>query len=309
MPDEPRDVVPKCFPYNNKPFTVNGIDNVLDRLFDYLKSKNVDADLSAELIYSVGQSLIGKHLNSWIGLKSSVKNALEKRILGILSPNRNIDILDEISQESTPYFITFSGNQEAKTRAINKISEWLVMNSVSVLLVTCGQHWKEAASGLQVYRVGQAESRLSEKANRRKVVGTVQHEIQYARDNRILCCLIDLADGTDKLAKLLRAKRPNLSLFVCDAPVGKEAVQNLIKFNESTKRCGCKSVDNRSSAFNAILINELDMNDDQIGAALSMTYISGKPVMFFGDGYQHLNHLNQLDVRSVVNVLVNGPNV
>lgn len=54
-----------------------------------------------------------------------------------------------------------------------------------------------------------------------------------------------------------------------------------------------------------ILLTQLHgcMNDIQVGAALSMVYISGAPVMFVGCG-QSYTDLKKLNVKSIVKTLL-----
>lgn len=123
----------------NKPLEMKDIEKVLAQLRDHLIAKNVAAEIAVQLTENVGQSLIGKRVNTWIGLKSFVKSALEESILRILSPNRNINILGDIrSKQNLPYVIAFCGvNGVGKSTNLAKISNWLITNNVKVLIVAC----------------------------------------------------------------------------------------------------------------------------------------------------------------------------
>ena len=57
-----------------KPLEMKDIESVLAQLSNYLIAKDVAAEIAVKLTNSVGQSLIGKRVNLWIGLKSFVKN-------------------------------------------------------------------------------------------------------------------------------------------------------------------------------------------------------------------------------------------
>ena len=50
-------------------------------------------------------------------------------------------------------------------------------------------------------------------------------------------------------------------------------------------------------------MTKFDTIDDQVGAAVSMTYITGQPIVFVGVG-QTYKDLKQLDARSVVKALM-----
>lgn len=93
------------------------------------------------------------------------------------------------------------------------------------------------------------------------------------------------------LSKLIYLNNPDLVLFVGEALVGNDAVDQLSKFNQ-------KLVDLASSPtprlIDGILLTKFDTIDDKVGPALSMVYISGAPVMFVGCGqsYTDLKKLN-----------------
>lgn len=64
-----------------------------------------------------------------------------------------------------------------------------------------------------------------------------------------------------------------------------------------------QGVTENSSAINGIVLTKFDTIDDQVGAAVSMTYITGQPIVFVGVG-QTYKDLKQLDARSVVKALM-----
>jgi signal recognition particle receptor subunit alpha len=51
------------------------------------------------------------------------------------------------------------------------------------------------------------------------------------------------------------------------------------------------------------VLTKFDTIDDKVGAALSMVYSSGAPVMFVGCGQTYVD-LKKLNVKSVVNSLL-----
>ena len=305
----------------NKPLEIKDIESVLAQLRDHLIAKNVASEIAVKLTDSVGQSLIGKRVNTWIGLKSFVKNALEESILRILSPNRNINILGDIrSKQSLPYVITFCGvNGVGKSTNLAKISNWLITNQVKVLIVACDTFRAGAIEQLKTHvtalktiheKDGKLRIELYEKGYGKDAAGIALEAIGYARQAGFDCCLIDTAGRMQdneplmrQLAKLIKVNEPDLTLFVGEALVGNEAVDQLTKFNNALIDHGCRGVTDNSSAINGIVLTKFDTIDDQVGAAVSMTYITGQPIVFVGVG-QTYKDLKQLDARSVVKALM-----
>ena len=103
------------------------------------------------------------------------------------------------------------------------------------------------------------------------------------------------------LAKLINVNEPDLVLFVGEALVGNDAVDQLSKFNE--RLSDLSSNKHKTKLIDGIVLSKFDTIDDKVGAALSMVYVSGAPVMFVGCG-QTYTDLKKLNVRSVVKMLL-----
>ncbi|CAL5196851.1 unnamed protein product [Lathyrus oleraceus] len=102
------------------------------------------------------------------------------------------------------------------------------------------------------------------------------------------------------LSKLIYLNNPDMVLFIGEALVGNDAVDQLSKFNQ-------KLADLASSPtprlIDGILLTKFDTIDDKVGAALSMVCISGAPVMFVGCE-QSYTDLKKLNVKSIVKTLL-----
>jgi len=55
--------------------------------------------------------------------------------------------------------------------------------------------------------------------------------------------------------------------------------------------------------IDAIILTKFDTVDDKVGTAISMTYLTGKPIVFVGVG-QKYTHLRKLNVNTIVNLLL-----
>lgn len=131
--------------------------------------------------------------------------------------------------------------------------------------------------------------------------------IRYATDSKIDVVLIDTAGRMQDneplmraLAKLIKVNEPDMVLFVGEALVGNEAVDQLVKFNQAL-------ADHSSSAnphvIDGIVLTKFDTIDDKVGAAISMTYITGQPIVFVGTG-QTYTDLKALNANAVVHALM-----
>lgn len=60
---------------------------------------------------------------------------------------------------------------------------------------------------------------------------------------------------------------------------------------------------NSVRTIDGILLTKFDTIDDKVGAALSMTYTSGAPILFVGSGQTYVD-LRKLNVKSIVKSLL-----
>lgn len=90
-----------------------------------------------------------------------------------------------------------------------------------------------------------------------------------------------------------------------EALVGNEAVDQVRKFNQAlidnspVKTSGTE----KARAIDGIVLTKFDTIDDKVGAAISMTYITGQPIVFVGTG-QTYSDLKSLNPESVVKSLL-----
>lgn len=116
------------------------------------------------------------------------------------------------------------------------------------------------------------------------------------------------------LSSLISLNEPDLVLFVGEALVGNDAVDQLVKFNRAltdlaptnTGLPGAGPTGVRAgkrSVIDGIVLTKFDTIDDKVGAAVSMVYCSGAPVMFVGCGQTYAD-LKRLNVKSVVRSLL-----
>jgi signal recognition particle receptor subunit alpha len=94
-----------------------------------------------------------------------------------------------------------------------------------------------------------------------------------------------------------------LVLFVGEALVGNEAVDQVKKFNQALIDNSTVRVGESARTIDGIVLTKFDTIDDKVGAAVSMTYTTGQPIVFVGTG-QTYSDLKSLNVQSVVQALL-----
>ena len=212
--------------------------------------------------------------------KEVVKKNLGEVMLEILNTGKKIDLLkmtDEKREEGKPLVVAFVGiNGTGKTTSIAKIAKMFMKRGYTTVL-----------AGSDTYRAGSIEQ--LEEHSKRLGVRLIKHKygadpaavafdaIKHAEAHGINVVLIDTAGRiqTDKnlmneLAKVKRVVNPDLTLLVVDALTGNDAVMQAEEFNASV-------------GIDGTILTKVDA-DVKGGSALSVTYITGKPILFIGVG-------------------------
>uniref|UniRef100_A0A8D3E425 SRP receptor subunit alpha n=1 Tax=Scophthalmus maximus TaxID=52904 RepID=A0A8D3E425_SCOMX len=307
----------------SKSLSPEDMEPVLEKMRDHLIAKNVAADIASQLCDSVGKKLEGKVMGTFTTVASTVKQALHDSLVQILQPKRRVDILRDVmdaQNQRRPFVITFCGvNGVGKSTNLAKISYWLIENGFTVLIAACDTFRAGAVEQLRTHQRhlnalhppeqhgGRLVVQLYEKGYGKDAAGIAMEAIAYARNQAFDVVLVDTAGRMQDnaplmtaLAKLIAVNMPDLVLFVGEALVGNEAVDQLVKFNQALAD---HSMSDKPRLIDGIVLTKFDTIDDKVGAAISMTYITGQPIVFVGTG-QTYNDLRSLNARAVVGALM-----
>jgi fused signal recognition particle receptor len=209
-----------------------------------------------------------------------VKKNLQEVLMEILSSNSHIDLIEQAKlkkQQGAPLIIIFVGiNGTGKTTTIAKVTKLFMKRGFSVVL-----------AGSDTYRAGSIEQ-LEEHA-RRLQVKMIKHKyggdpaavafdaIKHAEAHGVDVVLVDTAGRIqtnknlmNELAKIKRVVNPDLTLLVVDALTGNDAATQAEEFNASV-------------SLDGTILTKVDA-DVKGGSALSVTHITGKPILFIGVG-------------------------
>ncbi|XP_059959097.1 signal recognition particle receptor subunit alpha isoform X2 [Mesoplodon densirostris] len=307
----------------SKSLSREDMESVLDKMRDHLIAKNVAADIAVQLCESVANKLEGKVMGTFSTVTSTVKLALQESLVQILQPQRRVDMLRDImdaQRHQRPYVVTFCGvNGVGKSTNLAKISFWLLENGFSVLIAACDTFRAGAVEQLRTHtrrlhalhppenHGGRAMVQLFEKGYGKDAAGIAMEAIAFARNQGFDVVLVDTAGRMQDnaplmtaLAKLITVNTPDLVLFVGEALVGNEAVDQLVKFNRALAD---HSVAQTPRLIDGIVLTKFDTIDDKVGAAISMTYITSKPIVFVGTGQTYCD-LRSLNAKAVVAALM-----
>jgi fused signal recognition particle receptor len=212
-----------------------------------------------------------------------IEEDLRQVLLEVMLTDNKIDLLERITekrQKSEPYIVLFVGiNGTGKTTTIAKVAQFIRNNGFSVVL-----------AGSDTYRAGSIEQ-LEEHA-RRLSLRLIKHSygadpaavaydaISHAKAHGINVVLIDTAGRMqtnqnlmNELAKIKRVVKPDLTVLTLDSLIGNDAVMQAEEFHK------CIGID-------ATILTKVDA-DVKGGSALSVTYVTQKPILFIGVGQNY----------------------
>jgi len=231
--------------------------------------------------------------------KEIVGENLSEILLGILSTNEKIDLLTRVGEKrkrNEPYVILFVGiNGTGKTTSIAKVAKFLMKEGYSVVLA-CSD----------TYRAGSIEQ--LEEHSRRLGVRMIKHKygadpaavaydaISHAKAHGINAVLIDTAGRIQtnrnlmiELQKIKRVISPDITVLTVDALTGNDAVMQAEEFHKIV-------------GIDGTILTKVDA-DVKGGSALSVTYVTKKPVVFIGTG-QKYEDLQEFDPEQFTKMIL-----
>ena len=241
-----------------------------------LMESDVALPVAEEIIREVKNDLVGKKRKIGADTGAIAEQSLRNALLTILSRNY-LDFDEYIKSKEKPVKILFVGvNGTGKTTSIAKVARYLMNQSYSVVLAAGDTFRAGAIEQLEVHG-----SSLGLKVVKHKTGGdpaaVIFDAVEYAKAHNKDVVLADTAGRLhtninlmDQMRKIVRVTKPDLLIFVDEAIAGNDAVERARLFNESVPIDGS-------------ILTKTDA-DAKGGSAISIAYITGKPVLFLGVG-------------------------
>ncbi|CAJ0935150.1 unnamed protein product, partial [Mesorhabditis belari] len=301
----------------SKKITPEDVEPLMEKMRENLILKNVAAEPAEKICQSVAKKLEGKVIGTFTRINSEVKEAIRESLTQLLTPKRRVDILRDVieaKKEKRPYVVVFCGvNGVGKSTNLAKITFWLNENGHRVLIAAGDTFRAGAVEQLRTHTrhlnaLHPDSVQLYEQGYGKDPAGLAAAAIAIAQERGHDVVLVDTSGRMQDneplmraLAKLIRVNEPDLCLFVGEALVGNEAVDQLVKFNQALADHASPGAEPR--LIDGIVLTKFDTIDDKVGAAISMTYITGQPIVFVGCG-QTYRDLRTLNAAAVVTALL-----
>jgi signal recognition particle receptor subunit alpha len=295
-----------------KVLTEKDVGDVLAQFEQHLVAKNVAAHIARGLTEEVGRNLIGQKCGTFDSVRKLVLGALKTAIERILTPHRALDVVRDIQNaraRGEPYVMAFIGvNGVGKSTSLSKVAYLFKSHGFKVLITACDTFRNGAIDQLQVH-AGRLEIELFQRGGHKRDPVPVAKEAKlHAKANGFDVILIDTAGRmqTDtnlmkQIANLIAQVKPDLTVFVAEALVGNNGSDQIRQFDKIITDYGGPG----AKGLDGIMLTKFDTVDDKVGAALTLVFETGHPIVFLGVG-QHYRDLRRMRPDFVVDTLLAG---
>ncbi len=248
-----------------------------DDLEMLLLENNVALEVVDKILKDFKESLVGKEIekkNFEKEIFGSFKEAISKILV------EPFDILDKIKEKDGVFVILFCGiNGTGKTTTIAKIASILEKNKIKCVLAAGDTFRAASIEQLNTHGKKLKVPVVSDKYG--SDPASVSFEaISFAKKNNIKVVLIDTAGRMHtarnlmaEIEKVARVSKADLKIFVGESISGNDIIEQVKSFDSAI-------------SLDGIILSKADI-DEKGGSAISVGYITGKPILYLGVGQEY----------------------
>ena len=275
------------------------LDELLHEFQISLLESDVAQEVTERLIESIRTALAGAKVERSEDIAALVRDKLRTTLEQIFQKAGTVDFLTRAREKNKmgePFVILFLGiNGSGKTTTIAKFANLLKREGVSVVSAAGDTHRPGAIEQLTEHAKRVSMKVVSQRYGA-DPAAVGRDGLLYAKAHHMGVLLIDTAGRMqtnqnlmEEMAKIVRVVKPDLKIFIADSLTGNDAVSQAQLFSKYT-------------GFEGFILTKADA-DVKGGAALSIVYTTGKPVLFLGVGQQY-SDLAPFDTKSFIDSLL-----
>jgi fused signal recognition particle receptor len=268
---------------NSAGLTEKDLDPILWDLQLQLIGNDVSVEVAEKVCSELKERLLGEDAPRFGDKSKLIHESLKASLESVMGGSGRTDLPELVAEAKArgePFVVMFIGiNGTGKTTTIAKTAWLLMKGGFTVVLASA-----------DTYRAGALEQ--LEEHGRRLGVRVIKHRygsdaaavgfdaVEHAKARGIDVVLIDTAGRMqtnrnlmDELTKMKRVVQPDLTVMILDSLIGNDATEQAMTFND---RVG----------FDAAVLTKVDA-DAKGGSSLSVSYLTGKPVIYVGVGQEY----------------------
>lgn len=267
-----------------------------EQLFWDLEVALLENNVAVEVIDKIKQDLKAALVDQPIP-RGKVESTILASLRASLQDLFNVPSIDFLSKVKSkkPFIICFVGiNGSGKTTTIAKVTHLLKTHNLGVVLAAADTFRAAAIDQLQLH-ADKLGVKLVKHDYGADPAAVAFDAIKHAEASKKDVVLIDTAGRlhsninlVDEMKKIVRVAKPDLTLFIGESITGNDCVEQAKQFNEAV-------------GIDGIILSKADI-DEKGGAAISVSYVTKKPILYLGTG-QEYDDLKKFDAKQLLDSL------
>jgi len=271
-----------------------------EELFWDLEVVLLENNVAVEVIDKIKSDMKQELMNGKIsrkGVDELILSTLKKSIIELFDVEK-VNLMEKINLKKAsgePYILAVIGvNGSGKTTSIAKLTYMLQNKGLSVVMAASDTFRAAAIQQLEEHAI-RLKTKIIKHDYHSDPAAVAFDAIKYAKAHSIDVVIIDTAGRLhsntnlmEELKKVVRVCNPDIKIFVGESITGNDCVEQAKEFDKAV-------------GIDAIILAKADV-DEKGGAAISVSYVTQKPILYLGTGqtYDDLKEFNSdLIVKSL----------
>ncbi|MFW9925662.1 MAG: signal recognition particle-docking protein FtsY [Candidatus Thorarchaeota archaeon] len=267
--------------------------NLVDAVWELqmvLIQNDVAVEVAEHICDLTKEKILGTRTGRLENISKLFKTAILESVLEVLTPEHPVDPLEfatEKKQKGEPTTILFVGvNGTGKTTTLAKMASIFKEKGFTVV-IAAGDTFRAGSIEQLEKHAQRLDIRVIKQDYGSDAAAIAYDAIAHAKARHIDIVLIDSAGRMqsnknllEEMKKIVRVAQPDLKIFVGDALAGNDALSQAKEFHNAI-------------GIDGAILTKVDA-DPSGGAALSIAFITGRPVIYVGVG-QNYGDLRRFD--------------
>ena len=273
-----------------KELTDKNLSDAVWELQLVLIQNDVAVEVAEHICELTKEKILGSRTGRLENLTKLFRTAVYDSVIEVLTPEYPLDLLEfakKRKDEGDTTAILFVGvNGTGKTTTLAKLAHLYKKNGFSVV-IAAGDTFRAGSIEQLEKHAEKLEIRVIKQDYGSDAAAVAYDAIAHAKARHIDVVLIDSAGRMqsnknliEEMKKMARVAEPDLKIFVGDALAGNDALSQAKEFNDAI-------------GIDGAILTKVDA-DPSGGAALSVTFVTGRPVVYvgIGQGYEDLQRFD-----------------
>ncbi len=255
-----------------------------------LIQNDVAVEVAEHICELTKEKVLGTRTGRLENISRVFKSSIHEAILEVLTPEHPIDLLEyaaekrEKGEATTILFVGVNGT--GKTTTLAKLGHIFKKNGFSVV-IAAGDTFRAGSIEQLEKHAERLDIRVIKQDYGSDAAAIAYDAVAHAKARHIDVVLIDSAGRMqsnknllEEMKKIVRIAEPDLKIFVGDALAGNDALSQAKEFHKAI-------------GIDGAILTKVDA-DPSGGAALSVAFVTGRPVVYVGVG-QNYEDLKRFD--------------